>query len=306
LKKINYQSLTIVGGSGFIGKSIIDSFNAGLLKKHKINTINIICRNQIIIKKKKLNLKKIKIFYSDISTLKELPKSDLYIYAAESSKVGFYTKDNNKKNIKLHKKSIKNFINLVSKFRDVKVLYISSGSVNFRKKIKSLDTYKKVYTELKIFSENQIKKLIKFKIKTSIARCYSFLGPHLPSDQHYAITNFLYDAKYKKKIVIKKKNTVIRSYMYSDDMVQWLITILKNSKTKTVFYNVGSDHPVELLNLAKKITKLFKNKVLIYRESYESKKIDKYVPIVDKTKNDLKLKILYNLPLSLKKCLKFI
>ena len=94
--------------------------------------------------------------------------------------------------------------------------------------------------------------------------------------------------------------------MYSDDMVEWLITILKNSKTKTVFYNVGSDQPVELLNLAKKITKLFKNKVLIYRESYESKKIDKYVPIVDKTKNDLKLKILYNLPLSLKKCLKFI
>ena len=306
MKKINYQSLTIVGGSGFIGKSIIDSFNAGLLKKHKINTINVICRNQIIIRKKKLNLKKIKIFYSDVSTLKELPKSNLYIYAAESTKVGFYTKDNNQKNIKLHKKSIKNFINLVSKFRNVKVLYISSGSVNFRKNIKSLDTYKKVYTELKIFSENQIKKLRKFKIKTSIARCYSFLGPHLPSDQHYAITNFLYDAKYKKKIVIKKKNTVIRSYMYSDDMVEWLITILKNSNTKTVFYNVGSDQPVELLNLAKKITKLFKNKVLIYRESYESKKIDKYVPIVDKTKNDLKLKILYNLPLSLKKCLKFI
>ena len=94
--------------------------------------------------------------------------------------------------------------------------------------------------------------------------------------------------------------------MYSDDMVEWLITILKNSKKKTVIYNVGSDHPVELLSLAKKITKLFKNKVLIYRERYVTKKIDKYVPIVDKTKNDLKLKILYNLPLSLKKCLKFI
>ena len=62
MKKINYQSLTIVGGSGFIGKSIIDSFNAGLLKKHKINTINIICRNQIIIKKKKIKSKKNKNF----------------------------------------------------------------------------------------------------------------------------------------------------------------------------------------------------------------------------------------------------
>ena len=43
MKKINYQSLTIVGGSGFIGKSIIDSFNGGILKKHYINmrTLNL-------------------------------------------------------------------------------------------------------------------------------------------------------------------------------------------------------------------------------------------------------------------------
>ena len=83
-------------------------------------------------------------------------------------------------------------------------------------------------------------------------------------------------------------------------MVEWLIKILKIQK-RTVLYNVGSDHPIELLDLAKKITKLFKNKVLISKERYESKKIDKYVPIIRKTKNDLKVKILYNLNKSLKK-----
>ena len=89
-------------------------------------------------------------------------------------------------------------------------------------------------------------------------------------------------------------------------MVEWLIKILKNSKKRTVLYNVGSDRPIELLDLAKKIIKLFKNKVLISKERYESKKIDKYVPIIRKTKNDLKVKILYNLTKSLKKSLKFL
>ena len=78
-------------------------------------------------------------------------------------------------------------------------------------------------------------------------------------------------------------------------MVEWLIKILKKSKRKTIFYNVGSDQPIELLDLANKIAKLFKNKVLISKARYESKKIDKYVPIIRKTKNDLKVKILYNL-----------
>ena len=64
---------------------------------------------------------------------------------------------------------------------------------------------------------------------------------------------------------------------------------------------MGSDQPIELLDLANKIAKLFKNKVLISKERYESKKIDKYVPIIRKTKNDLKVKILYNLTKSLKK-----
>lgn len=306
MKPINYHSLTIVGGSGFIGKSIIDSFNEGILKKHYINKINVICRNQFKYVKKKVDLKKINIFYSDISVLKKLPKSDLYIYAAESTNVNFYKKINNGSNIRLHKKSIKNFTKLVSKYRNIKVLYISSGTVNYKKYTKSLNNYKKLYTHLKIFSENEIKKLGKFKIKTSIARCYSFIGPHLPTNSHYAIGNFLYGAKYKNKIIIKKTNKVVRSYMYSDDMVEWLISILNNSKNKTVSYNVGSDQPIELFMLAKKITKLLKNKVLISKESYESKKIDKYVPIISKTKNDLKLKILYDLSKSLKKCLRFI
>ena len=99
---------------------------------------------------------------------------------------------------------------------------------------------------------------------------------------------------------------VIRSYMYADDMVKWLIMILLKSKKRTITYNVGSDQPIELNELAKKISKLFRNKVKISKESIESNKIDKYVPNISKTKIELKIKTLNNLTNSLKKCLKFI
>ena len=69
---------------------------------------------------------------------------------------------------------------------------------------------------------------------------------------------------------------------------------------------MGSDETIELYKLAKKIAKLSKNKVEIVSQTYDTKKVDKYVPIIRKTKNDLKIKILYNLNKSLKKCLKFI
>lgn len=301
--KTNYQSLTIVGGSGFIGKSIIDSFNNGFLYKFNINKINVICRKKFKFRKKKLNLKKINIFYTDISKTKKIPYSDLYIYAAETTDILLY-KDN--KIVKSHKKSIQNFINLISKYSEAKVLYISSGSVYYLKHNKFLNSYKKKYSRLKIFSENQIKKLSKNNIKTSIARCFSFIGPHLPVKKHYAIGNFLYSAKYNNKILIKKNMKVIRSYMYADDMVKWLIMILLKSKKRTITYNVGSDQPIELNELAKKISKLFRNKVKISKESIESNKIDKYVPNISKTKIDLKIKTFNNLTNSLKKCLKFI
>ena len=100
--------------------------------------------------------------------------------------------------------------------------------------------------------------------------------------------------------------TVIRSYMYAEDMVNWLITIILNSKLKTPVYNVGSDHPIELSSLAEKIKKLLKYKIKIIQKSHNFQKVDKYVPNIRKTKNDLNLKILYNLNNSLKKCLKLI
>ena len=122
MSKIDSQILTIVGGSGFVGKSILDAFNNGLLKKYKIDKINIICRKNLNLKKEN-EFKKVKVIYADISKINNLPQSNLYIYAAESTNVNSLLKKNLEKS---HKKNIRNFIKLVSKFKNSKVLYTSS------------------------------------------------------------------------------------------------------------------------------------------------------------------------------------
>lgn len=277
----------------------MDSFNRGLLKKYLIDKLIIICRKKIVLKnKKKLNFKNIKVIYSDIRKIKKLPKSTLYIYASETTKIDQYK--NTKKIVTKHKESINNFCKLIKEYPNVKVLYLSSGIAEKKYLNNSRLGYKKIYSFLKNFSENKIKLLKKYKINTSIARCYTFVGPFLPTNEHFAIGNFLSDAKYKKKITINSRNLVYRSYMYADDMVDWLLAILIFAKKNTKIYNVGSDCQIELRHLALLISKFCKGKTEIISKSLNSKKVDRYVPNINKTKNDFNLKIKYNLINSIK------
>ena len=288
------KNLTIIGGSGFIGKSYIDAFNKGLFKKYKLKKINIVCRNPIKLKKNRfLKLNKINLIKADISKLKELPNSNYFIYAVEPSDIKKYA---NKKIIKQYSKAITNFCNLLKKNKKSKTLYVSSGSI-YGKSSNYKINYKD-YSDLKKFSENEILKISKLGFKVSIARCFSFIGPWLPLNQHYAIGNFIRDGFHKKFIHINANKKVYRSYMYSDDLVIWLTKILLNSNNSCPIYNVGSDKKIEIKKLAKIIAKIF-NKQIKVKKIVMKNKIDKYIPNISKTRKELSLKLTYNLKKSI-------
>lgn len=89
----------------------------------------------------------------------------------------------------------------------------------------------------------------KYGIETIVARCFSFVGPGLPLDIHYAIGNFIRDAIQGDAIVVKGDGSPVRSYMYVGDLVVWLFSMLGAAPSGSLF-NLGSDVAVSILELA--------------------------------------------------------
>lgn len=281
------RNLTIIGGSGFIGKSFIDAYQRGNLKL-KINKLNILSRNpKIIYKEIHKPLRGIKLLKGDVAKIKKLPSSELIIYASEPAEVQRYSR----KIVNKYIKAMQNFCRLVKKKKSIKILYISSGSVYGKNNLKKKYRY---YNDVKKFSENEIKRLSKLGFKTSIARCFSFVGPHLPLNSNYAIGNFILDGLNKKKITVNANTKVYRSYLFSDDLVNWLLRINLNSNKNCPIYNVGSDKKIEIKDLAKIIGNIFSKDIKI-KKKINDKKIDLYVPNINKIKKKLNVKITYNL-----------
>lgn len=128
-----------------------------------------------------------------------------------------------------------------------------------------------------------------------VARCFSYVGEDLPLDKHFAIGNFLNDALNSREIIIKGSGLDIRSYMYQDDLARWLMAIGTHEMTGWNVYNVGSNVPISLGNLAELIKCISKNDKPTLMLGGKSQKATFYVPNTDKALNELGLKINYDL-----------
>jgi dTDP-glucose 4,6-dehydratase len=297
---MGYKSLLIIGGTGFFGKSIVKYLSNNSLLNIKINKIFILSRGKLKLaiynKKLKKKFKIIKI-NSNILTIKSLPKADYVIYAAIL------------KNYKNDHKAVKNYLNLAKKYHlKSKILYTSSGAVygkqpetnkgfkenylQFNNKISFKKSYKKEYSEIKLKNEKLFQQFGKEGAKVSIARCFSFVGPNLPLNTNYVIGNIINNILRNENIIIKANYKIIRSYMYSDDLVRWLLKILDNSNNQCPVYNVGSDNKVSIHKIANVLAKKYNLKVL--SPKIFSKKIDNYIPNINKARKELGLKLSYN------------
>lgn len=297
-KKLN---LLVIGGTGFFGKSILDSFKRGLLNNYNISKIIILSRNteQFAIDYPELVIEGVDLLSFDITSISELPKADYVIHAATSTNMNDYNNIYNnigKNNIE---KSVSNYCRIALRHHfKSKILYCSSGAVygkqplniekideNFplQQDLSNLSIEKQNYCLGKRFAEKEIIGLGKLGLSVSIARCFAFSGKYLPKDQHYAFGNFIDKAEKGEDIIVSATGVVYRSYMEADELVISLFEILQIASINCPILNVGSDTIITLEQLAKKIANEYNvnyscpnlNKNII---------LDRYVPNTNRLK----------------------
>ena len=287
-------SLLIIGGSGFFGKSFVDYYNEKSFKKWGIDKLLITSRTEQIIGGHKT------IQY-DSKNFKFLEEVDYIIYAASTTDSKTYN-TNYKNEIASQKKGMINFQRLINGYKNPpKILYTSSGAVYGQTNLNNYQT-DELITEPKPDDNNEIKKvyanikleweqclLDKYPNQTLIARCFAFVGSRLPLNKHFVIGNFINNYINNEEIVINSPFAVYRSYLYADDLVEWLLSILvKGDPTENKIFNVGSDQEIEIHDLANIFKDLSGNKRSTYLINYED--FNRYVPNIELAKK------IFNLP----------
>lgn len=308
LEDLKGKKLLITGGSGFFGKNLCENLNF-INSKFKLDmSIYSLGRNKIL-------QEGVGFIQHDVSKpfLFDLPID--YIIHAATPVVG---NEDFHQTMEIIVNGTKNTLDFALKAGCKKFLLVSSGAVYgeqpqdvlsltetttpngpFYDQSSAYATGKRISEMLALNWSNQFKKNL------TIARCFAFSGKHLPIDKHLAIGNFVKDALQGQEIKVKGDGTAQRTYMDSDDLTEWLMTILLRGENQSV-YNVGSDKVVTMKELADLIAQLVPGtSVNIQNLQTTDGKRSRYVPSIKKAQNELNLEIRTSLEESLKKMIQF-
>jgi nucleoside-diphosphate-sugar epimerase len=144
-----------------------------------------------------------------------------------------------------------------------------------------------------------------FELK--VARCFAFVGPHLPLNSTYAIGNFLRDAAAGRPVVVEGDGTPWRSYLYASDLAEWLWTLLFVGPAGQAI-NVGSGRAHSLREVAQLVARVGGNpaSVIIKRQPLPGQPHLRYVPSVSKARDVLGLEAHIDLETAIVKTLDWI
>lgn len=312
LQKLNSSNIFITGGTGLFGKSILNTLI--FLRKEIDFNIYILTRNKekFLISYPQYNLNFIKYIEGDIRTF-ALPNDinfDYIIHAATPASAKL-EKENPNEMYSIILDGTKNVINISKRLEIKKLLFTSSGAV-YGEQYKHIDSFEESYNGNPITYYGKGKKIseelfIESNINVSIARCFAVVGPYLDLNIHFAMGNFIRDVINGNDIIIEGDGRPIRTYLYMADLVLWLLAMLLEAENKSV-YNVGSNIPISIFNLAEKVASCADNyngKIKVLTKIDESVEPHRYIPNNDKIKNELKLKENYTLEESIKRTIKF-
>ena len=311
------SNILISGGTGFFGRAIIPSMiHANNLKNLNLK-IYLISRDENPHK----HFEMIKDHYGILrfikSDIRNFSSKDLninYIIHAATNSDSEFIKNNPEltlDTIVIGTRKLLEFSLTQKKLKSF--LFISSGAVNSANKIHNTpisetDIYS-VDTNDQLFSYSSGKKTAekylmeyhqKYNIPIKILRGFTLIGPQINLNQNLALT-YLLSCFLKNEDIIVLNPECKRSYMYTTDLVNWIIKGMLYAKSGTI-YNLGSDEEISIKDLAKKILK-YNDKIKLIENKSTSN--DYYVPDLKSIKKEFGLEITVSLDESIKRLVNY-
>ena len=300
---LKHKKIFLTGGTGFFGKSILDMIRRGAFPDTEFV---ILSRDPLRFQKDNSRLSffpNVRFIPGDITNFSFLDESfDYFLHAATPAITTLEPG-------KMHDIIINGMAHVIdfAKYSGAKkILFTSSGAV-YGIQPPDCDHISEDFdctpvTEYGIAKSEAENMLKASGIYSCIARCFAFVGPYLNRDIHFAIGNFIGDCLAGRDIDIKGDGTPYRSYLYADDLVEWLFAILAKGENGRP-YNVGSDVAISIYDLAVKVRKIIgsHNQIRVLTAKDPSVLPSRYVPCIERIKKELGCSIKFNLDLSIEK-----
>lgn len=137
----------------------------------------------------------------------------------------------------------------------------------------------------------------------TIARCFAFVGPHLPTGPGFAVLDFIRDALEHDRIRVNGDGTALRSYLYAGDLAVWLWTLLLRGQAGQA-YNVGGDQAVSIAELANMVSTVLAPETPVSLAKAPQAMMShraRYLPDVGKARRELGLEAWTDLPTALRR-----
>lgn len=143
-------------------------------------------------------------------------------------------------------------------------------------------------------------------METVIARIFALIGPGIALNGPFAAGNFLRDVLDSRPIVIGGDGRPIRTYLYMADLCVWLLRILESGQSGQA-YNVGSEHPVSIFELAEQFVQASATACPVdVRQPSDSASLPpRYVPDTSKARHLLQVQEITPLQQALKKTIQW-
>ena len=229
--------ILLTGGTGFFGKALLKHLLIQPLPTG--SSIDVLSRNPASFQKANpylTSIPNLKFIQGDITNPSSLPFSSQYshiLHCATESTAGLSLSPLERYTHSVH--GTENILKLAVRVGTTNLLFTSSGGIYGQQSPRVLAFNEEMNVSPDILNIDAAYSHAKrscehlcclyssqFGFNLTIARCFSFVGIDLPFNAHFAIGNFIYDALYKKEIVIKGSGTPIRSYLDQRDLADWL------------------------------------------------------------------------------------